>query len=213
MNDAPPPPRTLVIETATAACSVALFEGARLVARHHDVVGRGHAERLVPMIGDLPDRGRADTILVDVGPGSFTGLRVGIAAAVGLGIGWGASVVGLSSLTLIAVGIAHRRQLTGEFAVAIEGGHGELFVQRFANAPFAVLDDPASLPPDAALDRIGARPVIGNAARRLAGIAMIDALPDAADAMLLPEAMRSLSPRPLYLRAPDAKLPGAIAPP
>lgn len=212
MNDAPPPPRTLVIETATAACSVALFEGTRLVAGHHDVVGRGHAERLVPMIGDLPGRGRADTILVDVGPGSFTGLRVGIAAAVGLGIGWGASVVGLSSLTLIAVGAAHGRQLTGEFAVAIEGGHGELFVQRFANAPFVALDDPVSLPPDAAIDRIGGRTVIGNAARRLAGIAVIEALPDAADALLLPEALRSLSPRPLYLRAPDAKLPGGVAP-
>jgi len=204
--------RTLVIETATAACSVALFEGERLVARHHDVVGRGHVERLVPMIGDLPQQGRADTILVDVGPGSFTGLRVGIAAAIGLGIGWGASTFGLSSLSLIAVGAGRAHDPADQIAVAIEGGHGEVFVQLFATWPFALVDDPVSLPPAAALARIGDRPIIGNAARRLSGVPVVDALPDSAHALSLPPALRRLPPRPLYLRAPDAKLPGGISP-
>src|ERR1700712_731470 len=94
--------RTLVIETATAACSVALIEDGRVVAPMHEIVGRGHAERLVPMIAELPRGGRADAILVDVGPGSFTGIRVGIAAARGLGLGWGIPVHGYSSLALIA---------------------------------------------------------------------------------------------------------------
>ena len=71
----------LVIDTATAACSVALLDGDRVFAERHEVVGRGHAERLVPMIAELPDGGRAEAILVDVGPGSFTGIRVGLAAA------------------------------------------------------------------------------------------------------------------------------------
>ncbi len=212
MDDAPPL-RTLVIETATAACSVALFEGQRLVARHHEVVGRGHAERLVPMIGDLPMQGRAGTVIVDVGPGSFTGLRVGIAAAIGLGIGWGASTWGLSSLALIAAGAVRDFRLDGEFAVAIEGGHGEVFVQQFLSAPLTALDDPVSLPPDMARSRIGGKPIVGNAARRLVDIAVLDALPDAANALLLPGSMRRLPPRPLYLRAPDAKLPGGTAPP
>ena len=204
-------PRTLVIETATAACSVALFSGDELIDARHQVVGRGHAELLVPMIGKLPDRGRADHILVDVGPGSFTGLRVGIAAAIGLGIGWGIEAFGYSSLALIAIGVAPEIDAP-EFAVAIEGGHGEVFTQHFARAPFAVLDDPLSLAPDAALVRIAGRPIAGNAARRLSDVAVIDALPDARHVMRLPPALRSLWPRPLYLRAPDAKLPGGITP-
>src|ERR1700749_3197879 len=93
---------TLVIETATAACSVALIEDGRTAAERPEVVGRGHAERLLPMIAELPEGGRADHVLVDVGPGSFTGIRVGIAAARGLALGWGTSVSGYSSLALLA---------------------------------------------------------------------------------------------------------------
>ena len=111
--------RTLAIETATASCSVALFEGDNVVDWRHEVVGRGHAERLLPMIADLQNGGRAEAILVDCGPGSFTGVRVGVAAARALGFGWGAPVLGYHSLALIA-SIAK----TSDTAVAIEGGHG-----------------------------------------------------------------------------------------
>ena len=202
-------PRTLVIDTATAACSVALLDGGAVVAQRHAEVSRGHAERLVPMIAELPDGGRAGHILVDVGPGSFTGIRVGLAAARALALGWGVSVAGYSSLALIAAG-ADR---TDPFAIVIEGGHGEVFMQAFAPRPdLHALDAMASRAPVDALAALGDRVALGGGVRRLLGLPAVqdggERLPFAADARLLPDGLRTLPPRPLYGRAPDAKLPG-----
>ena len=100
--------RHLIIDTATQALSLALFEDGKLIGRRHDVIGRGHSEQLLPAIAALPDGGRADAISVGVGPGSFTGIRVGIAAARALAFGWGAKVDGFSSIALAAeIGRAH----------------------------------------------------------------------------------------------------------
>ena len=215
---------TLVIETATAACSVALIDGGGgIVGRAHEVVGRGHAERLVPMIAALPGGGRASRILVDVGPGSFTGVRVGIAAARGLALGWGAEVAGCSSLALVAAA-AFARDAVPELAVVLAGGHGEVFMQAFALSsseeswsgesssrkptPLAPL---ASLTPAAAIAVLAGRPIVGNGVSWLTalepGLDAREALPDAADAPLLPPALAALPARPLYGRAPDAALP------
>ncbi len=191
--------RYLVIETAAAACSVALIEGGAVVDYRHELVGRGHAERLVPMIGELDRSGQADAVLVDCGPGSFTGIRVGIAAARGLGIGWRVPVHGYSSMALVAA-MAFDEQ-TGAIAVVLEGGHGEVFVQTFdtleASGPLA------SLTPDAARAAVGERAVFGNGVRWLGS--GTELLPDARAARLLPAALRGLPPSPIYGRAPDAK--------
>ena len=201
------PDRTLVIETATAACSVALIEDGRVIARAHEVAGRGHAERLVPMIATLPNGGRAGRILVDCGPGSFTGIRVGIAAARGLALGWGAEVAGFSSLALIAAA-AFAKRSDPALAVVLEGGHGEVFMQGYVAPPLAASGDLASLKPADALAALGDRMAVGNGVGRLAALApdrrWVEALPDAADAVLLPPALAALAPRPLYGRAPDA---------
>jgi len=201
--------RLLVIETATAACSVALVDDGVLVASLHEVVGRGHAERLLPMIAELPHGGRADRILVDCGPGSFTGVRVGLAAARALGLGWGVPVAGFSSLALIAAGaFAADASLSVAF-VAITGGHGELFVQRFVANPPHPVTDLASLPPPAAARAAGADVAIGSGAAVLVAARGVgpdrDWLPNAADILHLPEALSGLAPSPIYGRAPDAK--------
>lgn len=201
--------RLLAIETATGACSVALFEDSRLIGRAHEIVGRGHAERLIPMIAGLPGGGRADTILVDCGPGSFTGVRVGLAAARGLGIGWGNEVRGFSSLALIAAAGFAARPEAGTIAVAIIGGHGELFVQRFACGPLRAMTDLASLPPAQAASAAPDDLVLGSGAPALVavrgfGIAH-DVLPDAAHVPLLPARLAGLRPSPIYGRAPDAR--------
>lgn len=195
--------RTLVIETATAACSVALIEGAVVIASAHEVVGRGHAERLVPMIAALPNGGRAGAILVDCGPGSFTGIRVGIAAARGLGLGWGVPVRGFSSLPLVAAAAFAADRALDRLAVVLEGGHGEVFMQPFVRDPFVATADFASLPPEEAMARLDAI-AVGNGVRFLSTGGR-EALPDAANVALLPPALADLPPRPIYGRAPDAK--------
>ena len=200
---------TLVIDTATAACSVALIEGGAVIAERHEVVGRGHAERLLPMIAELPAGGRADAVLVDCGPGSFTGVRVGLAAALALGLAWKAPVTGYTSTALIAAaGFAANPDLA-DLAVVMEGGHGELFMQPYAASPFAASAPLASLPPAGVLDALGDRPALGSGVRWLddlaAGRDLGATLPRAADVLLLPETLTQLPPRPIYGRAPDAR--------
>ena len=118
----------LAIDTSTAACTAALFDASgACVASRDEVIGRGHSERLVPMLDELLEGRRAGRILVGVGPGSFTGIRVGIAAAQGLAIAWACELSGMSSLALLAAGA----NTDGPVAAAVDGGHGELFVQQF----------------------------------------------------------------------------------
>ena len=196
----------LAIDTSTASCTVALFDGAgRCIAERDELIGRGHAERLVPMIGELLAGRTADKILVGVGPGSFTGLRVGIAAAHGLAIGWNAELCGMSSLALLAA----PAQAGGPITAAMHGGHGELFVQQFDGPPLAPATPLLNLSPAEAAAHISAEHIVGPAAAELVAARgrgeAVDAWPRAADALKLPESLRSLAPRPLYARAPDAR--------
>jgi tRNA threonylcarbamoyladenosine biosynthesis protein TsaB len=194
----------LVIDSATAACSAALIDGSVLIDERFELVGRGHAERLLPMIEELLDGRRPQAILVDCGPGSFTGVRVGLAAAQGLAIGWGLSVAGYSSTAALAVAAGD-----APVAAALQGGHGELFVQSYGGDPLAPLDALRSLAPDAAARSIEAPLVLGSGAEALVTARSHgewrDVLPRAADARLLPQQLRALPARPIYGRAPDAK--------
>ena len=197
----------LVVDSATAACSVALIDSGKLLDERHELVGRGHAERLVPMIAEILAGRRPRQILVDCGPGSFTGVRVGLAPAHGHAIGWQAPLSGCSSLALIAA--AADASAEGEIAVALHGGHGQLFIQSYSREPLMPSDDLRSLLPEEAAASVSAHHVFGSGAEALVAARGFgeahDALPRAADALLLPEELRALLPRPIYGRAPDAK--------
>lgn len=208
--------RTLAIETASEACSVALFAGDALIAHDHRMLGRGHAEALVPMIAALPDNGRAGRILVSLGPGSFTGVRIGLATARALGFAWGAEVLGFPTLALIAAQAqAEQPGQPGQpITVCTNGGHGEWFVQDFG-ADTMPLADAASLAPDAARARPHAALIAGNRAALLAegtGAEARDLLPDARAVPLLPPALLTPALAPIYGRGPDATPMKALGP-
>ena len=196
----------LALDTSTAACTAALFDGSgECVAKADERIGRGHAERLVPMLDEMLGGRRADRIIVGVGPGSFTGIRVGLAAAHGLAIGWDAELAGMSSLALLAASANAEAQV----AAAMAGGHGELFIQQFDGQTLEPLSELQNLPPDEAAKATDAQLAVGSGAGQLVeargwGEAR-GAFPSAADALRLPEALRSLPAKPVYARAPDAR--------
>ena len=198
----------LSLDTSTAACTAALFDGEQCIAKADELIGRGHAERLAPMLQELLEGRSADSILVGVGPGSFTGIRVGIAAAHGLAIGWGAQLRGFSSLALLAASSS----ADAEVAAAINGGHGELFVQQF-DADLQPASELLNLPPGAAAKAISAEMVAGPGAASLVEARgygqAIEAWPSASNVLCLPEQLRDLPPAPVYARAPDAKVRSA----
>jgi tRNA threonylcarbamoyl adenosine modification protein YeaZ len=201
-------PSTLAIECTTEACSVALFAGDELLAGTYALLGRGHAEALVPMIAELPGKGRASRIAFGRGPGSFTGVRIGLAAARALALAWGAELAAYPTLALVAA-MARAQAGAQPLAVVMTGGHGEWFVQRFAAGGVAA-GPLASLTPEMAAGI--AEPLVAGTqaaalvARRGFGTAL-SLSPDArALALLRPEDLGAdLSP--LYGRAPDARLP------
>lgn len=205
--------RTLVIDSATEACSVALFADGVLLGGDWRKLGRGHAEQLVPMIAALPGKGRADRIAVALGPGSFTGLRVGLAAARALAFAWNAELVGYPTLALVAA-IAQAQRGEAAVTVAMTGGHGEWFVQDFGAdaAPLAAL---ASLAPEQAAASAAGALVAGSQAEALVALRgsgeALALWPDAREFALLPRAAATADITPLYGRAPDARLPGAAA--
>lgn len=207
-------PRTLVIDSATNACSVALFHKGELIAGEMRMLGRGHAEMLIPMIAALPDKGRAQNIVVSLGPGSFTGVRVGLAAARALAFAWRGKLYGYSSLALVAA-IARHLADPVSVGVAMTGGHGEWFVAGF-DSQGNELRPLASLPPGAAATASTEGLIAGDQAEALVSARgrgkAVAVWPDARMFNLLPATSLRTDIHPLYGRAPDARLPDGRQP-
>ncbi len=210
-------PRILVIDTATPACSAALFEDGQMLGGNFRLLGRGHAEHIVGMIAALPNNGKASSIYVNCGPGSFTGIRVGLAAAKALSMAWNARISGYNCLQLSAIMIAEQLNMNnlsvnGEHAdneaakifIANIAGHGELFGQLF-DASGAALSDLKTLPPETMAQHIDTDIIAGTG---------MELLPKANNHMLHPDArafpaqqiekIALLDAKPIYGRAPDA---------
>jgi len=205
----------LGLDTCLNACSVAVLDGERVVAHAREVMARGHQERLAPMaeavMGEagLPFSA-IDRVGVTVGPGSFTGLRVGIAFAKGLAAALGAETAGVGALEALAA------EADGLVAAAIDARRDQLYLQVFDDGRPLMAPDVVPLPVAAArlAELSMGRPLtlVGSGAPLLAPAAPGAAVltPEGCDARKVAAlaAARTAGPlKPLYLRAPDAKLP------
>jgi tRNA threonylcarbamoyladenosine biosynthesis protein TsaB len=216
----------LAIDTALDACAAGLLDSdaGKLIAQESQAMKRGHAEALMPLIARvMKDAGVAfaslDRIAVTTGPGSFTGLRVGLSAARGIALAANKPVVGLTTLTAYAAPIVSQN---GEQPVisAIDARHDQVYFQAVSGDGGSLIR-PRVAPIEEALgaSRFGAPHLVGNAAKILADRWPADApppfkvdaqpAPDIAGVAWLGAAVSpdSAPPRPFYLRAPDAKPP------
>jgi tRNA threonylcarbamoyladenosine biosynthesis protein TsaB len=218
--------KTLAITTSTNRCGVALVGAAGTLAERRIEQGRLHAERIFSMIDEvLAEAGctkrELELIACDVGPGSFTGVRVGLATAKGIALGLGISIVGVGSLEAMAhaahahgtarVVVAVLDARRGERFVGGQTSDGETFAARqVANAELAALV--ASLGADSVwcgegTDDLESARCIDDSSCRLPDAAWIGRLGAERVRARGPDDLASLEP--VYVRGPDAKLPAA----
>lgn len=215
--------RILAIDTALEACSIVLMDDAEIVARESRTMARGHAEALMPMLAALRqqtslDFSSLDRIVVTVGPGSFTGLRVGISAARGIGLAAAKPVIGITTLEAFAAPLI-AADPTAPVVAAIDARHDHVYLQAF-HVGGATAVSPCVVSVAEALRLVapfeGPR-LVGNAADILrAAWPAGQADPATVDQQAAPQIewvarlgaladADSAPPKPFYLRAPDAQ--------
>lgn len=227
--------RLLGFDTATRACSAALWAGGGVAAHRRIEAAERHAEALVPLLREVVAEGGAgldavDAFAVTVGPGSFTGIRIGLATARGLALAAGRPLIGLTTLEVLAAGVSERAR-TGPILAALDARRGRLYVQLFDRAA-RPLGEPCAAVAEALPGLLGAR--IGRGPFVVAGTgsqAAMAALPPAVEAHAVPgpgfpdarvlvrlavtraesAASADAPPRPLYLREPGARPPAGAA--
>ena len=206
----------LGLDTCLAACSVAVIDGARVLAHRSEAMARGHQERLAPMAqAVMADAGlgfdELERVGVTIGPGSFTGLRVGVAFAKGLSAALGVPLIGVGVLEALAAEVGD-----GLVFAAVDARRDQLYLQGFDGGRSIMAPDGLEIGTAAA--RVaelaaGRTPVlVGSGAPLLAALAAAAQVltPEGADARCVARLAAARAPapvRPLYLRAPDARLP------
>ncbi len=217
--------KILALDTAVSACSVALWRNGGVSAKRYKLMQRGHAEALIPMVEDVLAAAEEhilglDLLAVTIGPGAFTGLRVGLAAARGMALASALPCLGVTTLEAVAYGIPDEKRQASTVLVVLSSRTKILFAQLFS-AGLEPLSQPLALTADDLARDIPRSPVLiagdaaGLVAQRLteAGIetalSSAPALPDAAVVATIaarrwrPEQTLA-SPSPLYLRPPAA---------
>lgn len=219
----------LAIDTCLGALSVGIgrahADGMFCVTEHYEQRATGHAERLVPMIeAEMVRAGLAfrdlARIAVTLGPGTFTGVRTGIAVARALRLATGVEIVGASSLAVMArriFEIVDGDESNQPVMIAVDARRGHLYTQLFGSGALDPLSAPSEMTAEAAADialRHGAR-LAGSGARLAAeaagssgelSIACDDLQPHAGDLVWLAIPLEPLDDvTPLYIRPPDAK--------
>lgn len=207
----------LAIDTALDRCSVGVAAGDRPPVLVSETIGRGHAERLFGMVSTAMaeaglDFAGLDRIAVTVGPGSFTGVRVGIAAVRGFALVTGCPVAGIGTLDVIAEAA---RAIAGPVPVmaVLDAKRDEVYAQAF-DAEGRPLGEPAAATAAEFAGRIVGGMVLAGSGARLVAAALPaarivheDSAPDIAALVRLglEAQLPAGPPRPLYLRPPDAK--------
>jgi tRNA threonylcarbamoyladenosine biosynthesis protein TsaB len=216
----------LAIDTALDACAAAVLDtdSGKTIARESQAMKRGHAEALMPLVARVMKQSgiafdALDRIAATTGPGSFTGLRVGLSAARGIALAANKPVVGITTLTAYAA--PHVRE-NGEHPIvsAIDARHDHVYLQVVTGHGEALVTPRvAPLQEALAASRFGAPLLVGNAADIVAGRWPKDASPPVkVDQQAAPDIVwvawlaaavdpALATPRPFYLRAPDAKPP------
>ena len=221
--------KVLALDSTLAACSVAVTNDREILANGLEAMTRGHAERMIPMTLEAMERAgmsfdSLDLIAVTVGPGSFTGVRVGLAAARGLALAAELPIAGFTTHEAIAASVDANALAGRSLAVALDARRGQIYLQTFA-------PDGEALSPPLIAERTDCRLpegdwlAVGNGADAFAGRAGVlvdpdERLPDARDVAALAirrfvherDPIPKAPPAPLYLRAADAKRPGELAP-
>ena len=200
----------LAFDTATPTVTVALHDGSSVLAERTGSGAARHGELLAPAIASvLADAGAVPAdltgIAVGVGPGPYTGLRVGVVTARTLGAVLGAPVHGVCTLDVLALGSGLRT----EFLVATDARRNEVYWAAY-DGPGGRIDGPHVTPPEAIATRT---PVVGRGAQLYPEQFPNFHPPADPAAAVLAEAVAGglvpvLSPQPLYLRRPDVAEPG-----
>lgn len=190
---------TLVIATGYAL-SLALFDGDRLLRADDRDGGMGQADALVPAIAAMMAARQAGRVVVEVGPGSFTGLRIALAAASALALAWESELVGVSSSALVAAPLFERHDEPAIW-VALAAPRGQLWLEGVSAGDCASLGAPVSLRDPAEAVFPAGVAAAGSAAGWLVGARVLDARPPRASGWRSGVARLPAAPR--YVRPAD----------